>query len=398
MKIFKLGVIALVTMCGLNSCSEDCGHDFIEHDYTKDLLGTWSVLGPESAETLVIKADGTMESMSVHEEKFFESTGRYELSNNRMKMIWDDGTTDEGRLNVVAGRSFSLVIDEETGAGYYFNYCHEDFSDKLVGSWLFQDEISSQVWSYHADGTADWTKYYYNGENTDERILPGTYKSVGNILFDTYQYYQETTISYAASISITPSGDALTNTTLYAEGDEVEEYVMNYVRVKPSPDLAGKEYGYSDSRITNIFADDKDVELMGHTLNFANLDSPVLTMILNDIFFHVDFPDATHFHYSSFHAPIVVEGNKMTVKMSEEVPTFKDVVFYIFQSADCNQLHLCMDKTAFVNFFTNMQCMYMDDIDEQFDTADADAVDAIYNHINSALYNIKVSLVMHSSK
>ena len=41
--------------------------------------------------------------------------------------------------------------------------------------------------------------------------------------------------------------------------------------------------------------------------------------------------------------------------------------------------------------------MYMDDIDEQFDTADADAVDAIYNHINSALYNIKVNLVMEKN-
>ena len=57
MKIFKLMAIALVAMIGLNSCSEDCDHDFIEHDYTQELIGTWSVLGPDTPESLVIKAD-----------------------------------------------------------------------------------------------------------------------------------------------------------------------------------------------------------------------------------------------------------------------------------------------------------------------------------------------------
>ena len=41
-------------------------------------------------------------------------------------------------------------------------------------------------------------------------------------------------------------------------------------------------------------------------------------------------------------ASIVVEGNKMTIKMSEEVSTLKDVVLYAFQDADCSQLHFYM--------------------------------------------------------
>ena len=60
-KIFIFCMIALVAMVGLNSCSDDCNHDFIEHDYTQDLVGTWSIIGPDRAEALVIKADGTME-------------------------------------------------------------------------------------------------------------------------------------------------------------------------------------------------------------------------------------------------------------------------------------------------------------------------------------------------
>ena len=392
MKNFKILLVALVAMCGLNGCSDDCDHDFIEHDYTQELVGTWSVLGPESAETMVIKADGTVEFAGVHEAEFFESTARYELSNNRMKLVWDDGTTDEGRLNVVDGGAFSLVVDEGTGAGYYFQYCHDDFSDEIVGSWLVQDEVSHRVWSYYADGTADCKKFYY--VSASESFMPGTYKVVGNILFDTYQFDEETTVSYGAKISFTPDGSVMKNTALYAEENGVEEYVMDYLHIKPTPDLAGMEYAYSDCPMTNVIGYDKEVELMGRTLNFNNLENWVLATLLNEIFCQVDFPDADHFHYSSFQAPIAVEGHKMTVKMSEVVPTFKDVVFYTFQSADSNQLQLCMDKAAFVNFFTNMQCKYLDEMDEQFDITDADAVDAIYNTLNNTLLCIRVNLVL----
>ena len=44
-----------------------------------------------------------------------------------------------------------------------------------------------------------------------------------------------------------------------------------------------------------------------------------------------------------------------------------------------------------------MQCMYLDDTDEQFDIADADAVDAIYNTLNKTLLFIKVNLVMEKN-
>ena len=44
MKIFKFMMMALVAMCGLNSCSDDCDHDFIEHDYSQALVGTWTCM------------------------------------------------------------------------------------------------------------------------------------------------------------------------------------------------------------------------------------------------------------------------------------------------------------------------------------------------------------------
>jgi hypothetical protein len=84
----------------------------------------------------------------------------------------------------------------------------------------------------------------------------------------------------------------------------------------------------------------------------------------------------------------------MTIKMSEKVSTLKDVVFYTFQEEDCNQLHLCMDKTAFVNFYTNMQAVLMMATNEQFDINDAEAVNAIHNNINNAVETIKLNIVM----
>ena len=65
MKIFKLMTIALVAMVGLNSCSEDCDHDFIDVDHSADLVGTWTCLQEGYAEALVIKADGSAVSTGV---------------------------------------------------------------------------------------------------------------------------------------------------------------------------------------------------------------------------------------------------------------------------------------------------------------------------------------------
>ena len=67
-------MVALVAMCGLNSCSEDCDHNFIEVDYNKKLAGTWTTIDAENefAEALIFNADGTVTSTGVFEGAFFE--------------------------------------------------------------------------------------------------------------------------------------------------------------------------------------------------------------------------------------------------------------------------------------------------------------------------------------
>ena len=405
MKIFKILLVALVAMIGLGSCSKDCDHDFIEHDYTKELVGTWSIIGPDAAEAFVIKADRTMEFTGVHDGEFFESTARYEVVNNRITVIWDDGTIEEGRLSVVEGDAFSIIFNEETGAGYYFTYCWEDFSDKIIGSWLTQTDETSEIWSYHADGTSDCAAYYYHSDEQFETFVTGTYKLVGDILFETVHYGEGMALSFGSRISYTPGGspfgDLLTNTILSMNGDEVEETVASVVRVKPSLHLAGTKYSYSSCNVTNVKGADMDVEFMGYNFNFAQMDGKGLDKMLNALLFDMEFPDANQLNYSyfseTFNAPVEVEGNKLTVKMSSKVPTLKDVTFYAFQSTDCSQMHLCMDATAFENFYTNMQAMLMDAHDEQFDITDAESVNAIHTAICNAVETIKLTITMEKA-
>ena len=405
-KIFLFCMMALVAMVGLNSCSEDCDHDFIEHDYTQELVGTWSVIGPDAVEALVIKADGTMEFTGVHDGEFFESTARYELSNNRMRIIWDDGTIDEGRLNVVEGSDFSLVIDEGTGAGYYFKYCHEDFSEKLIGSWLFQDGISSQIWTYHADGTADCVSYYYL-EEPYQTFLPGTYKLVGDILCETYEYSEDYKLSFGARLSITPEGSPFGDvlalmTATYTENDE---YVANYVRVSPSLDLAGQKYEYFNTSVTNAEGEDKDVPFLNTSFNFAKMDGSIIDKFLKSILFTVEFPDANTLKYSYWlegqnivmTAPIEIDGNKMTIKMSENVPVYQDVVVYTFQNMDNTQLQLNMPTASFEKFFGNTSVAVMLG-HGQLDINDTEAIAGVYQTIADAVESINLGLVMHSNK
>ena len=409
MKLLKLWVIALVAMSCFTACNNDCGHDFIEHDYTKDLVGTWSVIGPDAAEALVIKADGTMEFTGVHDGEFLETTARYEVVNNRMTIIWEDGTVDKGRLDVVAGSVFSMIVDEETGAGYYFTYCYEDLSDKLVGSWLVQSDETSEIHSYYEDGTTDCVAYYYHLGEQFETVVSGTYKLVGDILFESVEYAEDVVLSFGSRISYTPGGspfgDVMTSTSLYMQENELLEEVSSVVRVKPSLDLADRKYSYAGCQVANVKGDDMDIEFMGYKFNFGKMDGSGLDVMLKTLFFNIEFPDANQLSYSyqynngkeTFNAPVVAEGNKITVKMSEKVPALKDVVFYTFQDVDCNQLHLCMDKVAFVNFYTNMQAMLLEGTDEQFDITDAGSVNAIYNNINNAVETIKLSIIMENA-
>ena len=127
--------------------------------------------------------------------------------------------------------------------------------------------------------------------------------------------------------------------------------------------------------------------------------------MLKTLLFAVEFPNANTIRYNYFYngknnsleAPIVVDGNKMTLKMSQKNPLFKDIDLYTFQDADATQMHMYMPTYAFINFFGNMQATIMAQ-NGLLDLTDATSVNAIYDSIENAVETINVSLVMEKAK
>jgi hypothetical protein len=134
------------------------------------------------------------------------------------------------------------------------------------------------------------------------------------------------------------------------------------------------------------------------------MDGVILDKMLKTVLFAVEFPDANTIRYScqynkfsmEMDAPIVVDGNKMTVKMSQRDAAYKDVDLYTFQDQDNSQMHMYMHTTAFVNFFGNMQATMMSQMGD-LDLTDAAAVKAVFDSIDEAVETINVSFVMEKA-
>ena len=412
MKIFKLMTIALVAMVGLNSCSEDCDHDLIDVDHSSDLVGTWTCLEAGYAGALVIKADGSALSTGVEDGEYWENVaGNIVVKNGIATMTFEDGDNFEGHIDVIAGMAFSIY--NEDGERMTYNYCANDLSDEIVGMWVCNDystgvENDMVIQTFKEDGTVTKTGW---SAASNEFIVNETitYKVVGDLVFHqrpSEMVAEGAAAHFASKLTYMPNanqlGDMLTNTSIKVINGEAVELSASMLRINQSLNLAGKKYDYIKTFVSNVKGEDKDINFMGYTINFAKMDGSELDKLLKAILFNVEFPDANTLKYSynynnvkaTLDAPIVVEGNKMTIKMSKEVSTLKDVVLYAFQDADCSHLHFYMHRDAFVNFHTNMQAKLMEATNEQFDINNAEAVNAIYNEINNAVETINVSLVM----
>lgn len=400
MKIFKIMALALVAMCGFGSCSEDCDHDFVEHDHSADLVGTWTFTDGDFAEALVISADGSVVSTRLFSNEYREGVkGKIVVENNNVNLTFEDGGNFKSHFDIIPGVAFSFFNEE--GERLTYNYCANDLADEVIGMWVLNDGVAGMtIQTYQEGGKCIFTGFSL-GANDYLTNMESTYKVVGNLMF------QKTGDRYFATrLTYTPNGTAMgdilsTTATILVNGNYVTS-TYSFLRIKESLDLEGQKYDYIKTYVSNVKGEDKEINFMGYTFNFAKMDGSGLDKMLKALLFNVEFADANSIIYSyqmngkkeSFNAPIVVEGNKMTIKMSAKVPTLKDVVLYAFQDADCSQMHFYMHKTAFVNFYTNMQAMLLAGTDEQFDITNADVVNAIYDNINNAVETINVSLVM----
>jgi hypothetical protein len=377
-------------------------------DYSKDIVGTWTVLEPEHSAAYIFNADGTLSTTGFDGEEYWEDVkGTYSVVNNKITIKFETGRNINGSFDIIPGQSISIVGEK---GRHTYNYCKEDLSDEVVGMWVCNDSWTDDitVQTYSNDGKSTITTAV--GLVTDNSLVnqESEYKVIGDLVFrkipaeDNFRYI-------VARIVYTPDatemGDVMTHMMYIPSENGVIENMGSWLRIRQSLDLPGQKYDYIKTFVSNVKGEDKDIEFMDYTFNFAKMDGSGLDKMLKAILFNVEFQSADTLCYSyqynnnveTFKAPIEVDGNKMTIKMSKKVPTLKDVVLYTFQDADCSQMHFYMHKTAFVNFYTNMQAMLLAGTDEQFDITDANAVNAIYNTINDAVETINVSLVMTKS-
>ena len=414
MKKLLLMLAAVATL--FTACTEECNHDFIEVDYSKDLVGTWTCLTADYAEALVIKADGSVVSTGVENGEYWDGVkGNIKTTNNKMTLLFEDNDNYEGRFEMICGEAFTIF--DENGEKLTYRYCANDLADEIVGMWVCHDtpaegESEMMIETFYDNGKSTLTGFLPMEDNSEQVLNNQTdYKVVGDLLFITIpadkvggERPQYVVHKLIYSPNATTAGDIMTFKSTVAVGNDVVEGTSSWLRVKQSLDLAGKKYDYIKTFVTNVKGLDKDINFMGFEFNFAKMDGVKLDKILKTILFNVEFPDANTIKYSchynnepmSMDAPIVVDGNKMTIKMSEKNAAYKDIDLYTFQDADCSQMHMYMPTYAFINFFGNMQATMMSQMGN-LDLTDAAAVKAVFDSIDEAVETINVSFVMEKA-
>ena len=391
----------LFTACNKEA---DCGHEFIEYDYSKDLVGTWTCLDMDYAEALVINADGTLTATGVVDGEFFESKGTIQVKNNKMIYKLDNGDEWEGRFEMTAGESFTMIWDDEFDIRYTYRYCENDLADEVLGMWVCndgptaaKDDMMIQV--FNADGSSIMTgradEVLVNDKST-------TYKVVGDLIFLTMS--KETVKHEAFRITYSPNGTAfgdIMTLTLCCNFDIAP--TTTWLRVKQYLNLTGT-YDYSSAYVTNAKGKDEDFSIMGNIFNIANINAGDFDIILRSTLFCVELNANSIKHKyilngqdEVFDAPITVEGNKVTLDMSAVNPALRKVEMYMCQDADDSQLHMYMHTDAFINYFANLEVVTLLQAGE-INQSDAAAVEKVFADMEARVESINVSFVMKARK
>ena len=419
MKIFKFMTLALVAMLGFSSCSEDCDHEFIEYDYNEALVGTWTILEEGQAEAMVINPDGSFEVTGVMKGgSLYESKGTIKVVNNKVSLVFEgDDEVTEGRLELVSGKSLSIVINDEYDVRLTYNYCKNDISDEIVGMWVCHNglpgaENDMAIISYSEDGKMTMTAQASDFIAGDFVKKESEYKVIGDLVFKMLpvEDVPEGITPYIVSRMIyTPNGttlgDILTENQYVYSANGLVELTSSWLRVKESLNLTGKVYDYSASYVTNAKGIDEDFNITGCTFNMANIKAGDFDMMFRSVLFCVEFPNATTMKQyfrpngidGGFETPITVEGNKVTLDMSAGNPAFRKVDMYMYQDADDSQLHIYMPTSSFINYFANLEITTML-MEGKIDTTDTAAVEKVFADMDARIESIKVSFVLKARK
>ena len=397
-----------MAMFGFIACDK---HECNDYDHSNDLVGTWTCLQEGFAEALVIKADGSALSTGYDGEEFWENVaGSFVVENGMVTMTFEDGDNFHGHFDIIPGMAFSIYTDE--GNRFTFNYCKEDLSEEVVGMWVCVDgpsdkEADMVIQVFDEEGTVNKTGWSVaSNEFIVKEAL--TYKVVGDLLFHqrpSDMVTEGVVANFVSKLTYMPNanqlGDMLINTTYKVVKGETVELSMSMLRIKQHLELPGMKYDYMKTFVTNVKGEDKDIPFLNTSFNFAKMDGSIIDKFLKSILFTVEFPEADKIKYSYLlegnnvvmEAPIQVDGNKMTIKMSANNPAYQDVDLYAFQDQDNTQMHWYMPTTSFEKFFANTSLALMLGYG-QVDKNDTEAIAGVFKTIADAVESINLSIVM----
>ena len=389
------------------ACNKDCGHEFVEHDFSKELVGTWTYVEGSQAEAIQIKEDGsfTITGTMIH-GALYEEKGTIKVVNNKVTLAYNSGDVFEGRLELVAGKSFSIVLNEENDIRLTYDYCKEDLSDEIIGMWVYNDEKEMRIHSFEENGRAVFT-----GWSEDLGVLSvlqdSDYKVIGDLIFQGFSTDEDSFAKYiAARIVYTPNGtahgDIMTFKHYLFDGTESAQ---SWLRVKENLNLAGKTYDYISAYVTNVKGKDEDFSIMGHTYNISKMDAGDFDVMFRSVLSCYEFPTANSFKHTfsvngqdaELVVPITVEGNKVTIDMTAVAPVLRKVEMYMFQDADDSQLHIYMPTQSFINYFANLEFTTLL-TEGKIDETDATAVAKVFADMEARVESINVSFVMKARK
>lgn len=406
---FKLMMIALLAILGLNSCSNDSTPplDFIEVDHSKDLVGTWTYVEGEQAEVIEIKEDGSFNitGVMIH-GALYEEKGTIKVVNNKVSLVFEgDSEVFEGRLELVAGKSMSIVLNEENDIRLTYDYCNVDLSDEIVGMWVLNNGQEMRIHSFDEKGNAVFTGW---SDALDEfSVLEDSeYKVVGDLIFQGFSNDKDSFPKYIASKLIyspngTAYGDIMSFKHRLFDGTET---IQSWLRVKQNLNLVNRTYDYISAYVSNAKGTDEDFTIMGHTFNIAKMEANNLDMMFRSILSCIELNENS-FKYKlrlngnerEMNDPISVEGNKVVVDMSATNSACRKVEMYMFQDADDCQLHIYMPTKSFINYFANLLIPTL--VSEgKLDTSDAAAVEKVFADMESRIESINVSLIYKARK
>ena len=381
--------------------------DFIEVDYSKDLVGTWTYVEGEQAEVIEIKEDGSFNitGVMIH-GALYEEKGTIKVVNNKVSLVFEgDSEVFEGRLELVAGKSMSIVLNEENDIRLTYDYCNVDLSDEIVGMWVLNNGQEMRIHSFDEKGNAVFTGW---SDALDEfSVLEDSeYKVVGDLIFQGFSNDKDSFPKYIASKLIyspngTAYGDIMSFKHRLFDGTET---IQSWLRVKQNLNLVNRTYDYISAYVSNAEGTDEDFTIMGHTFNIAKMEANNLDMMFRSILSCIELNENSFKYTVKFEGqdivsndPITVEGNKVTVDMGAGYPGLRKVEMYMFQDADDCQLHIYMPTKSFINYFANLLIPTL--VSEgKLDTSDAAAVEKVFADMESRIESINVSLIYKARK